>query len=461
MSNTTTPTRTGRGAPVPGIDTTGTYDAKAHGHPFSGWPQTPQSAQDSRRPSLAFSSDGSGPPSLSGYSQPATPVHSMHHTADHFAQQWSNGADIHATVNDSMNNGCVLGHGQPMYNAALPQAHQQAFGFSDTVGLGQTLYQSSQAIGQNTSATASMYVSPSSSMHGHLDQSVFANYDTAVPMVPIYHPPQSIVPSQLSAHDDYTMQEYVGLEPDVKIALESGTSFDSGYGDSYEIVGPSSPDNAYFEDEDDFIRVKQELPGTTSQQAYIDFQRHPRLMNAACSPSRVDKRAARKQRKTANGKAWSEHRYGDTIVRCAGKRFDLQFDHDLRPTPVGLSARSEKPHRCNFKDDNGEICGRGFDRGEHLKRHAQSHSDERPFPCPVPFEMMGNPCKLGFSRSDNATDHLKTHLRPTGRGKRNKHCGWDVMEASILDTYCEKQAAKILGNLRKWYDNCAATNTWK
>lgn len=49
-----------------------------------------------------------------------------------------------------------------------------------------------------------------------------------------------------------------------------------------------------------------------------------------------------------------------------------------------------------------EVCGKRYDRAEHLKRHHRSvHTDEKPFPCGV--------CGKSFSRGDNRDAHIKIH----------------------------------------------------
>ncbi|KAF2143394.1 uncharacterized protein K452DRAFT_215001, partial [Aplosporella prunicola CBS 121167] len=57
-----------------------------------------------------------------------------------------------------------------------------------------------------------------------------------------------------------------------------------------------------------------------------------------------------------------------------------------------------KKQRCRF-----EGCVKTFARPEHLKRHENTHSKERPFPCVVPC------CRRRFSRNDNRKAHYETH----------------------------------------------------
>ncbi|KAJ7125774.1 hypothetical protein C8R43DRAFT_898060 [Mycena crocata] len=52
-----------------------------------------------------------------------------------------------------------------------------------------------------------------------------------------------------------------------------------------------------------------------------------------------------------------------------------------------------------------EGCGKGFVRGEHLKRHVRSiHTYEKPHKCPY------EGCGKSFSRRDNLAQHSRVHL---------------------------------------------------
>lgn len=56
-----------------------------------------------------------------------------------------------------------------------------------------------------------------------------------------------------------------------------------------------------------------------------------------------------------------------------------------------------------------ETCYKGFRRVEHLKRHKKTHTNERPFACPIPD------CGRKFSRNDNLKAHVLTHARKSSQ----------------------------------------------
>lgn len=247
----------------------------------------------------------------------------------------------------------------------------------------------------------------------------------------IYAQPQVVVPSQLSPQDDFPQHGYATESPRT-VGGGYSTSFSSYTGTlgDFEMVRPPSPASQYFaqSDEDEFVSVKFERIDSPSYGASL----------RRSGGARSRRRGARRVR---NNTASYTHRHytGNTEVVCEN------FDPKDGP-PVSAGSHSKK-FRCVHVSGNGAVCDRGFDRSEHLKRHALMHTDERNYPCPLPD------CPRRIQRPDNAADHFKTHLRPTKPGKRNHHFDWIFVRRAISRAYeDEKRANKLLDNLQKWID---------
>lgn len=482
MSTTTTPSRNGRGMSVPGINTsfadcipttppgldTSNPDNKsmvfAHLAPLT----PPQSAisNESRRPSLAYSSLSeahSGPSSVCGYSQPPTPISPMH--GQDFRHQWSEGTDVHGMQNGLPD---VCSHGQmppPMFNPSFSHQPTQAYSAADTFGntstqspwfshqqsqqqgsyqsgLRATLFQTSQSLGHESIQTASMYANPSPTIPS-LEASPFSSSFDIPPAhsAAIYQPTQVVVPSQVTPHDDYTMEDYPGYASHEEVSDGYNNSFESGTSScsAWDMVGHTSPVGAYFEqsDEDDFVAVKDEAlmsphRGTVSRS-------YPQVSSS--NRPRTRRGTSHRTRNKAHGEGkevWLETEKYGISVGYEGKRFVQSFDPTDNSTKyVPVDPRDTKIHKCDH-----EGCGRSFDRSEHLKRHKGMHSKVKDYVCPK--------CEARFGRPDNTSDHFKTHLRGPGKGKRNKDCDFPELEAGIIERYDEKTANKLLQNLRKW-----------
>ncbi|KAJ7603531.1 hypothetical protein DFH06DRAFT_1022153 [Mycena polygramma] len=73
------------------------------------------------------------------------------------------------------------------------------------------------------------------------------------------------------------------------------------------------------------------------------------------------------------------------------------------PTPPpggGGGGPPNRPFICGVKG-----CGKGFVRGEHLKRHVRGiHTWEKPYEC------LYDGCGKTFSRRDNLAQHSRVHL---------------------------------------------------
>ncbi|KAI8801023.1 hypothetical protein BJ742DRAFT_685475, partial [Cladochytrium replicatum] len=48
-------------------------------------------------------------------------------------------------------------------------------------------------------------------------------------------------------------------------------------------------------------------------------------------------------------------------------------------------------------------CGKAFSTSGHLSRHERTHTNIKPFACPIPN------CTSRFSRHDNMRQHFRSH----------------------------------------------------
>ncbi|KAF1811724.1 hypothetical protein P152DRAFT_459190 [Eremomyces bilateralis CBS 781.70] len=116
-----------------------------------------------------------------------------------------------------------------------------------------------------------------------------------------------------------------------------------------------------------------------------------------------------------------------TIPLRSGHMMEVVIGENIRPGPDGrLEAdRDMSPkeqHQCSFTittpDGVRQRCERTFKRQEHLKRHENTtHSDRKPYKCPVVFKATENgrrkSCGREFNRHDNLCEHYRTHINPS------------------------------------------------
>ncbi|XP_071318109.1 myc-associated zinc finger protein isoform X2 [Trachinotus anak] len=79
----------------------------------------------------------------------------------------------------------------------------------------------------------------------------------------------------------------------------------------------------------------------------------------------------------------------------------------LRPTNPNPNP-VRKNHAC-------ETCGKAFRDVYHLNRHRLSHSDEKPFSCPI--------CQQRFKRKDRMSHHVRSHQGGVEKPYVCPHCG--------------------------------------
>ncbi|KAM3591874.1 uncharacterized protein V6R79_008887 [Siganus canaliculatus] len=80
----------------------------------------------------------------------------------------------------------------------------------------------------------------------------------------------------------------------------------------------------------------------------------------------------------------------------------VQRPSNPNPNPV------RKNHAC-------ETCGKAFRDVYHLNRHRLSHSDEKPFSCPI--------CQQRFKRKDRMSHHVRSHQGGVEKPYICPHCG--------------------------------------
>uniref|UniRef100_A0A3B5M593 C2H2-type domain-containing protein n=1 Tax=Xiphophorus couchianus TaxID=32473 RepID=A0A3B5M593_9TELE len=77
------------------------------------------------------------------------------------------------------------------------------------------------------------------------------------------------------------------------------------------------------------------------------------------------------------------------------------------PSPVPNPNQVRKNHAC-------EACGKAFRDVYHLNRHRLSHSDEKPYSCPV--------CQQRFKRKDRMSYHVRSHQGGVEKPYICPHC---------------------------------------
>uniref|UniRef100_A0A3B4VM75 MYC associated zinc finger protein n=1 Tax=Seriola dumerili TaxID=41447 RepID=A0A3B4VM75_SERDU len=95
------------------------------------------------------------------------------------------------------------------------------------------------------------------------------------------------------------------------------------------------------------------------------------------------------------------------------------FPSKLWSVFICLSVLSQRPTNPNpnpvRKNHACETCGKAFRDVYHLNRHRLSHSDEKPFSCPI--------CQQRFKRKDRMSHHVRSHQGGVEKPYVCPHCG--------------------------------------
>ncbi|XP_064593732.1 myc-associated zinc finger protein [Zonotrichia leucophrys gambelii] len=84
------------------------------------------------------------------------------------------------------------------------------------------------------------------------------------------------------------------------------------------------------------------------------------------------------------------------------------------------ASAARKSHAC-------DTCGKAFRDVYHLKRHRLSHTDERPFQCPV--------CQQRFKRKDRMASHVRSHQGHVHKPYACGHCGKSFSRPDHLNSH--------------------------
>ncbi|XP_041828963.1 myc-associated zinc finger protein isoform X1 [Melanotaenia boesemani] len=80
---------------------------------------------------------------------------------------------------------------------------------------------------------------------------------------------------------------------------------------------------------------------------------------------------------------------------------------EQNPNPIPNTNQVRKNHAC-------EACGKAFRDVYHLNRHRLSHSDEKPYSCPI--------CQQRFKRKDRMSYHVRSHQGGVEKPYICPHC---------------------------------------
>ncbi|KAM6905014.1 myc-associated zinc finger protein [Xenentodon cancila] len=83
------------------------------------------------------------------------------------------------------------------------------------------------------------------------------------------------------------------------------------------------------------------------------------------------------------------------------------IEQNPNPNPIPNTNQVRKNHAC-------EACGKAFRDVYHLNRHRLSHSDEKPYSCPI--------CQQRFKRKDRMSYHVRSHQGGVEKPYICSHC---------------------------------------
>uniref|UniRef100_A0A3P9MN57 MYC-associated zinc finger protein a (purine-binding transcription factor) n=1 Tax=Oryzias latipes TaxID=8090 RepID=A0A3P9MN57_ORYLA len=94
-------------------------------------------------------------------------------------------------------------------------------------------------------------------------------------------------------------------------------------------------------------------------------------------------------------------------VVVVGSMEQVVLPQNPNPSPLPNANQVRKNHAC-------EACGKAFRDVYHLNRHRLSHSDEKPYSCPI--------CQQRFKRKDRMSYHVRSHQGGVEKPYICPHC---------------------------------------
>ncbi|KAF2752523.1 hypothetical protein EJ05DRAFT_542577 [Pseudovirgaria hyperparasitica] len=108
----------------------------------------------------------------------------------------------------------------------------------------------------------------------------------------------------------------------------------------------------------------------------------------------------------------------------------------------------------------GVHCGRKFSKLEHLKRHQETHDQERTFTCDIMLRSSDighhrkeGPCRQTFLRHDNYLAHFRTHLVQDTRGLFFPRLNNTGLYADLIALVPVLRSGVDTGNMHRYHRN--------
>lgn len=126
--------------------------------------------------------------------------------------------------------------------------------------------------------------------------------------------------------------------------------------------------------------------------------------------------------------------------------FSAAAPQNPNPNPNTNTNQVRKNHAC-------EACGKAFRDVYHLNRHRLSHSDEKPYSCPI--------CQQRFKRKDRMSYHVRSHQGGVEKPYICPHCAKAFSRYTLTSMSSKDQMMKLLrlvphkpgDDITVWYDH--------